>query len=81
MVNKDLRVCALGDSFVAGFGDPECRGWLGRVAARGAPMTLYNLGIRRQTSPEIRARWKSEMAHTPPPAATHGSLTSLPPPC
>lgn len=30
----DLRVCFVGDSFVAGVGDPEQLGWAGRVAAR-----------------------------------------------
>ena len=30
---RDLRVLFFGDSFVAGTGDPEARGWVGRVAA------------------------------------------------
>lgn len=63
---SDLRVCFLGDSFVAGIGDPEHLGWTGRLAARthqaGPPLTAYNLGVRRQTSTEIRQRWLSECA-------------------
>ncbi|KAA9166344.1 G-D-S-L family lipolytic protein [Amycolatopsis acidicola] len=59
----DLRVCFLGDSFVAGVGDPEYRGWAGRVAARtGQPLTCYNLGVRRETSEDVRARWRAECA-------------------
>lgn len=30
----DLRVCLVGDSFVAGVGDPDHLGWVGRVAVR-----------------------------------------------
>lgn len=43
---RTCGVCFVGDSFVAGFGDPEHRGWVGRVAA-GSAATVYNLGIRR----------------------------------
>jgi lysophospholipase L1-like esterase len=61
---SDLRVCFLGDSFVAGTGDPEHLGWAGRLAARthrtGQSLTAYNLGVRRQTSAEVRQRWVTE---------------------
>ncbi len=60
----DLRVCFVGDSFVAGVGDPEHLGWVGRVAARthsaGRPLTAYALGVRRQTSQDIADRWRRE---------------------
>ena len=40
---RDLRICFVGDSFVAGVGDPLCLGWPGRLAARtfadGQPLT------------------------------------------
>lgn len=62
----DLRICILGDSFVAGTGDPEHLGWVGRLAARthraGHPLTTYNLGVRRQTSTDVRQRWLAECA-------------------
>jgi lysophospholipase L1-like esterase len=59
----DRRVCFVGDSFVAGVGDPEHRGWVGRVAARsGHPVTAYNLGIRRDTSEDVRRRLPAETA-------------------
>jgi acyl-CoA thioesterase I len=58
---RDIRICAIGDSFVAGVGDPECRGWVGRLAADGPPVTLYNLGVRRETSRDVLARWRREV--------------------
>jgi lysophospholipase L1-like esterase/GNAT superfamily N-acetyltransferase len=60
----DLRVCIFGDSFTQGTGDDEALGWVGRIAAaarrRGADLTAYNLGVRRDTSADIRARWRME---------------------
>jgi acyl-CoA thioesterase-1 len=65
-VTRDLRVCFVGDSFVAGVGDPGHLGWTGRLAAAserdGLPLTRYVLGVRRQTSAEIAARWAAECA-------------------
>ena len=64
--NADRRVFFVGDSFVAGVGDPEHRGWVGRLAERahraGAPITAYNLGVRRDTSDDICRRWADEVA-------------------
>lgn len=61
---RDLRVCFVGDSFVAGVGDPGHLGWVGRLArgsARdGLPLTSYVLGVRRQTTAEVAARWAAE---------------------
>lgn len=63
-MSNDLRVCVVGDSFVAGVGDPEHLGWFGRVAARthgaGRPLTAYALGVRRQTSQDVMDRWRAE---------------------
>lgn len=62
----DYRICFIGDSFVQGTGDPLCLGWVGRVVqdavARGINVTHYNLGIRRDTSRDIAARWQQECA-------------------
>ncbi len=64
-VRPDLRVSFLGDAYVAGFGDAEHRGWVGRVAAWahviGFPVTVYNLGVRRDTSADVRSRWQDEI--------------------
>ncbi|WP_219415118.1 GDSL-type esterase/lipase family protein [Pseudonocardia nigra] len=63
---RDLRVFFVGDSFVAGVGDPEDRGWVGRLAARthreDLPLTGYNLGVRRDTSDDVCRRWATEVA-------------------
>jgi acyl-CoA thioesterase I len=64
--NADRRVCFVGDSYVVGVGDPERRGWVGRLAERsdrdGVPITVYNLGVRRDTSDDIARRWADEVA-------------------
>ncbi|MBV8087460.1 MAG: lipase [Chloroflexi bacterium] len=60
-----MRICFVGDSLVAGTGDPEYLGWVGRVCAAarrdGWDITAYNLGVRRETSADIRARWEREV--------------------
>ena len=60
----DLRLLCFGDSFTAGVGDAEGRGWVGRVAAAsfaaGRPLTAYALGVRRETSVEVAVRWRFE---------------------
>jgi acyl-CoA thioesterase-1 len=63
-MDADRRVLIFGDSFVAGVGDPTGRGWVGRVVAAsfdaGLPLVAYNLGVRRETSTEVAARWLDE---------------------
>lgn len=59
-----VRVCFVGDSFVAGVGDESHRGWAGRLSSRaierGYRFTGYNLGIRGDTSALIGQRFVSE---------------------
>ncbi len=73
----DLRICFFGDSFVNGTGDPAMLGWTGRacaaVRAGGVELTAYNLGIRRDTSADVRARWRDE-ARRRLPAGVEGRL-------
>jgi acyl-CoA thioesterase-1 len=63
-VTRDLRICFVGDSFVAGVGDPDHLGWVGRVSAGsargGLPLTGYVLGVRRQTTAQVADRWAAE---------------------
>lgn len=60
----DFRVCFFGDSFTAGVGDDQALGWVGRVVAQaradGKALTAYNLGVRRETGPEIARRIEGE---------------------
>jgi lysophospholipase L1-like esterase len=60
----DLRVIFVGDSFVAGVGDPTGQGWVGRLVAgafaAGIPLTPYNLGVRGDTSTDVLQRWQAE---------------------
>jgi acyl-CoA thioesterase I len=61
-----MRLCFFGDSFVAGAGDDAALGWPGRLTAwarrAGVDVTAYNLGVRRDTSSDIAARWGLEAA-------------------
>lgn len=72
-MTDDLRVCFVGDSFVAGTGDPLHLGWAGRLAAAshasGRPLTAYNLGVRRETSVDVAARWRAECRRRLPDGA------------
>ncbi|MFD9598004.1 GDSL-type esterase/lipase family protein [Kitasatospora sp. NPDC059973] len=71
---EDLRICFIGDSFTQGVGDPEYRGWVGRVlqeTGRAAPaeLTAFNLGVRRNTSSDVLRRiWPELDARTLPGA-------------
>ena len=59
-----LRLCFIGDSITVGTGDDAFLGWPGRLCAaarsQGCDLTLYNLGIRGETSEDIRRRWRQE---------------------
>ena len=49
---------------VNGVGDAEGLGWRGRAVAAalgaGVELTAYDLGVRRDTSADVRARWERE---------------------
>ncbi|PWB93305.1 GDSL-type esterase/lipase family protein [Methylosinus sporium] len=59
-----VRICFFGDSLVNGTGDDDGLGWVGRLVSRerrgGRDVTAYNLGVRRDTSADIAARWREE---------------------
>jgi lysophospholipase L1-like esterase len=61
----DMRLIFIGDSIVAGSGDDECRGWIGRVGSAtrraGVDHTPYNLGIGGDTAGDVLARWEQEV--------------------
>jgi acyl-CoA thioesterase I len=58
------RALFFGDSLVAGVGDPTGGGWVARVVAAcfasGTGVTPYNLGVRRETSVQVAARFRQE---------------------
>ncbi|MBI9113763.1 DUF459 domain-containing protein [Sanguibacter suaedae] len=62
---RDVRLCVLGDSFVAGVGDTSGFGWVGRLAGaaatEGVALTTYNLGVRRETTSDVAARAADEV--------------------
>ncbi|MEC4817941.1 MAG: GDSL-type esterase/lipase family protein [Scytonema sp. PMC 1069.18] len=66
MHQQDIRICFVGDSYVNGTGDPEYLGWTGRICAhahkKGYAITHYNLGVRRETSEDIKKRWLREVS-------------------
>lgn len=58
-----------GDSLTLGVNDDAMQGgWVGRLARKGSaaglyalpPATFYNLGVRRHTVMDVKARWKQE---------------------
>ncbi len=60
---QDVRVAVIGDSFVQGVRDPRRLGWVGQLplcVAQRLDLTVYNLGVRRDTSNDIASRWQSE---------------------
>lgn len=67
---NEVRICFVGESFVNGTGDPQCLGWAGRICVnanrKGYDITYYNLGVRRETSSELKNRWLPEVTYRLP---------------
>lgn len=61
---RDVGLCFVGASTVAGYGDPKGLGWVGRVVSRSQhpdlDLTAYNLGVRGQSSADVVGRWRAE---------------------
>lgn len=59
-----MIICYIGDSLTLGYGDPAGLGWPGRISGAlrtgETDVTSYNLGVRRDTTPKMAARWKAE---------------------
>lgn len=60
------RVVVLGDSFVAGMGDPAGAGWVGRMQRRldaaGVEVELVRRGVGGDTSVDVERRWAFELS-------------------
>lgn len=58
---RERRILCFGDSFVAGIGDPQGLGWVGRAVARavadGVPAHAVNLGVGGATSRDVLGWW------------------------
>jgi len=65
-----IRICFTGDSITLGTGDETTLGWPGRLGraawSQGHEDTVYNLGVRGETSADIRLRWRNEAARRLP---------------
>ena len=63
-MNREIRICVVGDALVAGVGDPKALGWVGRVAARTpqdeVAISLFTLGVPDETTAELGHRWWEE---------------------
>ncbi|MBC93513.1 MAG: lipase [Rhodospirillaceae bacterium] len=59
-----MRICFVGDSIIVGSGDTNFLGWPGRLSInetnQGHDITLYNMGVRGDTSEMVSARWRKE---------------------
>lgn len=74
---SEARYCFVGDSLTAGTGDQSYRGWLADLFVACTPpyRTFYNLGVRSNTSEDIKARFEAECAaRLPPPFNGHVAL-------
>jgi lysophospholipase L1-like esterase len=67
---SEVRICFVGESFVNGTGDPECLGWTGRICVNANKkkydITYYNLGVRRETTTELKKRSLREISYRLP---------------
>jgi len=63
-----MVICFIGDSLTQGIGDGRALGWVGRLAQesfardldRTRRLTVYNLGLRGDSSVRIAARWRED---------------------
>ncbi|MCU0533384.1 MAG: GDSL-type esterase/lipase family protein [Hydrococcus sp. Prado102] len=66
-VQTSLKIIALGDSLVYGFGDPVGGGWIERLRrqwmAEESGHILYNLGIRGDRVAQVSERLEQEFRH------------------
>ena len=67
MKPSEVRIYFPGESFINGTGDAQFLGQTGRVCVnpnkKGYDITYYNLGVRRETSTELRNLWLGEVSY------------------
>ncbi len=67
-IYQPLKILALGDSLVYGFGDPEGGGWVERLrrwwmSPDNVGHILYNLGVRGDRTTQVAQRLEIEFRH------------------
>lgn len=67
-IAQPLRIIALGDSLIYGYGDPDGGGWIERLRRRwmlpdSAGHVLYNLGVRGDGVYQVAQRLEAEFRH------------------
>ena len=76
-----LRVGFVGDSITNGTGDETLLGWTIRLGqaerARGHDVTVYNLGVRADTSEMVAVRWESECTARLPAAYSCATVFAI----
>jgi lysophospholipase L1-like esterase len=76
-----IRIGFVGDSITHGTGDETLLGWPVRAGqaevSRGHDVTVYNLGIRADTSPLVEARWEAECAARLKPPFTCATVFAI----
>ncbi|MFK0731493.1 MAG: GDSL-type esterase/lipase family protein [Gloeotrichia echinulata GP01] len=65
---QPLKIIALGDSLIYGFGDPETGGWVEQLRRswmlpNSAGHILYNLGVRGDRTQQVAQRLEVEFRH------------------
>jgi lysophospholipase L1-like esterase len=74
------RICFVGDAFTVGAGDATVLGWVGRLALaawqQNHDVTVYNLGIRGDSTRAILRRWRTE-CEARLPHGTNGRLVFM----
>ncbi|MEB3180762.1 MAG: GDSL-type esterase/lipase family protein [Nostocaceae cyanobacterium] len=66
--SQPLKIVALGDSLIYGFGDPEGGGWVERLrrwwmSPDTAGHVVYNLGVRGDRTQQVTQRLETEFRH------------------
>ena len=66
-ISSPLRIIAIGDSLVYGYGDTEAGGWAERLRVKfmngQSGHVLYNLGIRGDKTEQVQRRLQNEFNH------------------
>lgn len=71
------RICLIGDSITHGTGDEYLLGWPGIIFQKKLQTTIYNIGVRADTSELISLRWFNESKSRLPEGQQCGLIFAL----